>query len=58
MESRLNNKDVVASVAMTLDGYIARLDGGVDFLEKYPLTDLDFDAWVERVDALVMGRTT
>jgi len=58
MESGLNNNDVVASVAMTLDGYIARPDGAVDYLEKYPLTDFDFDAWVERVGALVMGRTT
>jgi len=58
MESRLNDKDVVASVAMTLDGYIARPDGAVDYLEKYPLTDFDFDAWVERVGALIMGRTT
>jgi dihydrofolate reductase len=58
MESGLNNKDIVASVAMTLDGYIARSDGTVDYLEKYPLTDFDFDAWVERVGALIMGRTT
>jgi len=58
MESGLNNKDVVASVAMTLDGYIARSDGAVDYLEKYPLTDFNFDAWVEQVGALAMGRTT
>lgn len=54
----MNNNDVVASVAMTLDGYIARPDGSVDYLEKYPLTDFDFDTWVERVGGLVMGRTT
>ncbi len=27
---------VVASLAVSLDGYVARLDGAVDFLEKYP----------------------
>jgi dihydrofolate reductase len=58
MESGFNGNDIVASVAMTLDGYIARLDGAVDYLEKYPLTDFNFEAWVERVGALVMGRTT
>lgn len=50
--------DVVASLAVTLDGYIAAADGGVEFLEKYSLPDFDFAAWTDRVGALVMGRTT
>lgn len=49
---------VVASLAVSLDRYVARLDGTVDFLEKYPLSDFDFDEWAERIGALVMGRTS
>ena len=50
--------DVVASLAVTLDNYIARADGSVDILEKHPLEDFDFDSWVERIGALVMGSAT
>jgi hypothetical protein len=52
------DNDVVASLAVSLDGYVARLDGAVDFLEKYPLPDFDFDEWAERIGSLVMGRTS
>lgn len=52
------NSDVVASLAVTLDGYVCRLDGSVDYLDAYPLEDFDFDAWSSRVGALVMGRTS
>ena len=50
--------DVVASLAVTLDGYVARSDGAVDYLDAYPIADFDFDGWVGRIGALVMGRTT
>ncbi|RLE20673.1 MAG: hypothetical protein DRJ50_10350 [Actinobacteria bacterium] len=50
--------DVVASLAVTLDGYVARSDGAVDYLDAYPITDFDFDGWVDRIGALVMGRAT
>ena len=50
--------DVVASLAVTLDGFVCRRDGAVDYLEKYPLDGFDFPAWTTRVGALVMGRTT
>ena len=50
--------DVVASLAVSLDGYIAEPDGGVDFLEKYSIDDFDFDAWVDRIGALITGSTT
>jgi len=63
MEERLRreiarNDDVVASLAVTLDGYVCRPDGSVDYLDKYPLEGFDFEAWSARVGALVMGRTT
>lgn len=50
--------DVVASVAVSLDGFIAEVDGGVDFLEKYQMEDFDFDSWVAEIGALIMGSTT
>lgn len=50
--------DVVASLAVTLDGFVCRPDGAVDYLDAYPLEGFDFDAWAARVGALVMGRTT
>jgi hypothetical protein len=46
MESLERDDDVVASLAVTLDGFIARPDGSVDYLEKYPIAEFDFDAWV------------
>jgi dihydrofolate reductase len=52
------NDDVVASLAVTLDGYVCRLDGAVDYLDKYPLEGFDFAAWADRIGALVMGRTS
>ena len=50
--------DVVAYVAVSLDGYLAREDGTVDFLKKYPLEEFDFHGFFDEVDALVMGSTT
>lgn len=50
--------DVVASLAVTLDGYVCRPDGAVDYLDKYPMEGFDFPAWADRVGALVMGRAT
>lgn len=50
-----HENDVVASLAVTLDGYVCRLNGDVDYLENYPIEELDFDGWVEDIGALVMG---
>jgi dihydrofolate reductase len=47
--------DIVASVAISLDGYIAEPDGGVDFLEKYPMEDFDFQSFIDGIGALIMG---
>jgi len=58
MSTQPDESDVVASLAVTLDGYIARCDGGVDYLEKYPIEDFDFAAWVDRIGALIMGSVT
>lgn len=50
-------------VATSLDGYIARLDGGLDWLDKLNETvpageDCGFAAFLASVDAMVMGRAT
>ena len=50
--------DIVASLAVTLDGYVARSNGDVDYLEKYPITEFDFDAFLEGVGAIIMGRAS
>jgi dihydrofolate reductase len=54
----MSDPDVVASLAVSLDGYIAEADGSVGFLEKYPIEDYDFDSFVDSVGALIMGSTT
>ena len=58
MPSSTDKSDVVASLAVSLDGYVAQADGGVDYLEKYPIETFDFDAWTADIGALIMGSTT
>jgi len=45
-------------MAMSLDGFIARRDGDIDWLTKYQIDGEDhgFDAFMASVDGLVMGR--
>jgi dihydrofolate reductase len=50
-------------IATSLDGFIARADGSIDWLEKANLTipegeDCGYQAFIATVDALVMGRNT
>ncbi len=54
----MSDSDVVASLAVSLDGYVAEADGSVGFLEKYPLEDFDFDSFVDGIGALIMGSTS
>ncbi|HEY9230012.1 MAG TPA: hypothetical protein VIP11_25395, partial [Gemmatimonadaceae bacterium] len=44
-------------VGASVDGFIARKDGRLDFLPEEP-EDHGYDAFVATVDALVMGRNT
>ena len=47
-------------IAATLDGYIATPDGDIDFLNQHPSSnpeeDFGYYAFIETVDAIVMGR--
>ena len=47
-------------IATSVDGYIARPDGGLDFLDRVasPDTDYGYAAFAATVDVLVMGRGT
>lgn len=51
----------IVYVAMSLDGFIAKKDGSVDWLDEIPNPlgiDYGFSEFMERTDALVMGRNT
>lgn len=47
-------------IATSLDGYIARLDGGLDWLFASDPGDEDhgYDAFIARMDGIIMGRGT
>ncbi len=47
---------VVYSVAMSLDGYIARADGSYDWIPDEP--GIDWGAFMARFDTILMGRKT
>ena len=52
--------DIVYYVATSLDGFIAKAEGGVDWLEPFntPDNDYGFSDFNNSIDALVMGRKT
>lgn len=48
-------------IATSLDGYIADKNGGIEWLDSIPIPegeDMGYAAFMERVDAFVMGRST
>ena len=47
-------------VATSLDGYIARENGGLDWLDKYnnSTDDYGYNAFIKTVDVVVMGKNT
>lgn len=51
---------IVLCIAASLDGYIARPDGSVDWLDSYQTEgeDYGYGEFYESIDALMMGRET
>lgn len=48
-------------IATSLDGYIAREDGNIDWLMELPNpnnSDYGFSVFLERIDGIIMGRKT
>ena len=45
-------------IAVSLDGFIARPDGGIEWLRPFEGEDHGYEAFFARVDALVIGRGT
>ncbi|MBW6496649.1 MAG: dihydrofolate reductase family protein [Burkholderiaceae bacterium] len=47
-------------IATSIDGFIARLDGGLDWLESANSAGEDhgYQAFMDRIDGIVMGRAT
>lgn len=57
----MSRPQVSVFLASSLDGFIAREDGGIDWLMKYEdpeNEDYGFKAFFDSVDVLVMGRST
>ncbi|MCW8328935.1 dihydrofolate reductase family protein [Photobacterium sp. SDRW27] len=51
----------IVYIATSLDGYIADKAGSIDWLHAIPNpegSDLGFGAFIDRIDALIMGRNT
>jgi dihydrofolate reductase len=51
----------IVYIATSLDGYIARKDGNIDWLVELPnpdKNDYGFSDFMKRIDGLVMGRNT
>lgn len=51
----------IVYIATSLDGYIAKKDGGIDWLTEIPNpdgSDFGFSEFINDIDAIVMGRNT
>jgi dihydrofolate reductase len=49
---------VAVFIAMSLDGYIARPDGGLDWLSRFENEEHGYREFFSSIDALVVGRGT
>jgi dihydrofolate reductase len=50
--------EVIAYVAVSLDGYLAADEGAVDFLERFGTSEYGFHKFFDSIDAVVMGSAT
>lgn len=49
---------IVYYVAVSVDGFIAAKDGGIAWLDPFNSPELGFEAFLAKVGAVVIGRTT
>lgn len=45
-------------IAQSVDGCIATVDGAVEWLDPFPVEDFGFDAFMETIGTIVMGRAS
>jgi len=50
--------DVVAYLAVSIDGFIAEADGTVHFLDEFGSEEFGYDDFIDGIGAAVMGSTT
>ncbi len=51
----------IVYIATSIDGYIAKPDGGIDWLDEIPNpdgNDYGFGDFMKRIDGILMGRST
>ena len=51
-------RKIIAYLAISADGYIARPDGDVEWLNRRPHLDYGMDAFNRSIDTIVLGRGT
>lgn len=49
---------IVIYSAISIDGYIARKDGSIDWLHGFDASKEDYEKFISGVDGLIMGRAT
>ncbi len=54
----MSDGEIIASLAISADGFVADRDGGVGFLDGFDPSSLGFDAFLAGIDTVVMGRAT
>ncbi len=54
----MSRPEVIASLAISADGFVADAEGGVGFLDGFDPAALGFDAFLAGIDTVVMGRAT
>lgn len=54
----MDMRNLILYTAVTLDGYIARPDGAIDFLDSYNDVDYGYEAFMAGLDTVLMGHTT
>ncbi|MGR8823287.1 dihydrofolate reductase family protein [Leuconostoc citreum] len=58
----MNKRKIILYIAMSLDGYIAKLDGSIDWLEPGSADlkedDSTYDDFYKNVDTVILGKKT